>query len=189
MGRSHRRGTKEYREKRARGKREREKAEQKANKEHPKDAKAYSTNATWKVTDLELAGPAAKKTNAGAKMCVDCGRKGHLSGRAKKQCTAEGIRLYEERKGKADAEQQKKAKKNKVNSIVCAGQEVVEWCDVWELTRRINTAMKKDPTVHQDPEQDPEAGEEDPDDHNSDNGSDGSDSSSDSDSDSNSDGE
>ena len=145
-----RRGTPEFNEKRARAKKKRQDAKQAA-KQEAKDAKGYKSAeavaANWADTDPTdlVTAPGAKPSTA----CVDCGKTNHKSGRAKKSCTAAGIAKYLARK---QAKDEKKAagEKKKVPKIEAAGQQVVEWCDVWALTKRISIAMKKDPTVHQE---------------------------------------
>ena len=153
-----RRGKPEYREKRSRAKRKGFN-DKRAAKQDAKDSKGYKSAGAvagnWTGTDLEAA--AAAPSSKAPKVCEDCGGAGHLSGRAGKSCTAAGIAKYAARKQEKDA--QKTAGEKKKVKKVEKGQEVVGWCDLWGLTKKINAAIKMDPTVY--PESDSDSNSED----------------------------
>lgn len=152
---SRRRSSPEYRHKATLARREKEKkrveAKAKAGDKGYKSKAAVAGN--WEGTDLPASqAPALKEPSA--KVCVDCGRKGHLSGRATKQCTAEGTAQWQARKDATKAEGEEAAElKGKVKKITSKGEEVVDWIDVWDLTNKIALQMRKDPTVYHAPDE------------------------------------
>ena len=150
------RGTPEFKEKRARAKKKAFQ-DKRAAKQDAKDAKGHKSAeavaANWAGTDLEAA--AAAPSSKAPKVCQDCGGAGHLSGRATKSCTPAGIAAHKARTQEKDAKKTAGEKK-KVKKVV-KGLEVVEWCDLWGLTNRINAAIKIDPTVCPESDSDSES--------------------------------